>query len=99
MKASEAEISYDLVMEDDMDFVEGSFRLPGTKWQVFILTKQPVSATELTQEHWASGVRGIVVRVPESFSLNKEAVERTIGMWLQVDCWHQVDGPDSMSLR
>ncbi|HJT30929.1 MAG TPA: hypothetical protein VJ783_02600 [Pirellulales bacterium] len=99
MKATEAQISYDLVMEDDMDFVEGTFRLSGTGWQVFIIRKWPISATEFTQAQWANGVRGVVARVPESFSLNKEVVERTLGMWLQVDCWHQVAGPDSMSLR
>jgi hypothetical protein len=26
-----AEISYDLVMDDDMEFVEGSYRLPGER--------------------------------------------------------------------
>ena len=27
-----AEISYDLVMDDDMEFVEGTYRLPGGDW-------------------------------------------------------------------
>jgi hypothetical protein len=27
-----AEISYDLVMDEDMAFVEGSYRLPGNEW-------------------------------------------------------------------
>ena len=30
------EISYDLVMGDDMAFVEGTFRISGGEWQVFI---------------------------------------------------------------
>ena len=29
-----AEISYDLVMDDDMSFVEGTYRLLGGDWQV-----------------------------------------------------------------
>lgn len=33
-----AEISYDLVMDDDMSFVEGTYRLPGGDWQVVIVS-------------------------------------------------------------
>lgn len=33
-----AEISYDLVMDDDMAFVEGTHRLPGGDWQVVIVS-------------------------------------------------------------
>jgi hypothetical protein len=32
-----AEISYDLVMDDDMWFVDGTKRLPGRDWQVVIV--------------------------------------------------------------
>ena len=31
-----AEITFDLVMDDDMPFVEGCYRLPDGPWQVFI---------------------------------------------------------------
>jgi hypothetical protein len=31
------EISYDLVMENDMSFVEGTYRIENGEWRVFIL--------------------------------------------------------------
>ena len=34
-----AEITYDLVMDDNMNFVEGCYRLHGGEWQVFIFIK------------------------------------------------------------
>jgi hypothetical protein len=34
-----AEISFDLVMENDMSFVEGSYRLENHIWQVFMFRK------------------------------------------------------------
>jgi hypothetical protein len=37
-----AEISYDLVMNDDMEFVEGTYRLPNEDWQVLIVSKRDV---------------------------------------------------------
>jgi hypothetical protein len=32
-----AEITFDLVMCEDMDFVEGCYRLVGGAWEVFII--------------------------------------------------------------
>ena len=36
------QMSYDLVMEEDMPFVEGCFRLPGGEWQVVIVSRGDV---------------------------------------------------------
>jgi hypothetical protein len=36
--AERAEISYDLVMEEDMAFVEGTYRLPGARLHATPLT-------------------------------------------------------------
>ena len=36
------EISYDLVMEDDMAFIEGCYRIGGCDWRVFIISKRPL---------------------------------------------------------
>jgi hypothetical protein len=32
-----AEITFDLVMDEDMGFVEGCYRLDGGEWKVFII--------------------------------------------------------------
>jgi len=42
-----AEISYDLVMDSDMEFVEGTYRLPGEDWQVVIVSRHDVKEPAL----------------------------------------------------
>lgn len=93
------EISYDLLMEDDMSFVEGSYRVANGNWQVFIFRKDPVERAEVTAGRWSSGVTGVFIRVPLSVRLNKEVVQQMMSERLKVDSWHEVHGPDSMQLR
>jgi hypothetical protein len=93
------EITYDLVMEDGMAFVEGCYRLPNGSWQVFIVGKAPVARMEIKPCRWSSGVTGVVIRFPRSVRLNKHLVEQAIGEWLGVDEWRAVRGPDSIQLR
>jgi hypothetical protein len=95
----DAEISYDLVMEQEMDFVEGTYRLSGKEWQVFIFS--PGTVTEMDIEHckWESGVTGVFVRFPETSRMNRQIVERVLGQALGVQKWIEVRGPDSMQLR
>jgi hypothetical protein len=95
----QAEISYDLVMEDEMDFVEGTFRLPDAAWQVFILARYPVKDTEVRATTWSSGVSGVFVKFPEGVCLNKSVVQHLLGDKFSVDRWFEVRGPDSMRLR
>ena len=95
----EAEISYDLVMEDDMEFVEGSYRLPGRAWQVVIVSRHEVVEPEAVPQQWESGVSGMVVRLPQSVRLDRAAVERVLSAALGVWKWVVVSGPDSMQLR
>ena len=45
------EISYDLVMEDDMAFVEGSYRIGGCDWQVFIISKRLIDEAVMEIRH------------------------------------------------
>jgi hypothetical protein len=95
-----AEISYDLVMEDEMDFVEGTYRLPGGEWQVFIFT----TFGEATEPHWVlsqweSGVTGLFVKYPRCSRLNKATAEAVLSEALGVTEWVEVRGPDSMQLR
>lgn len=94
-----AEISYDLVMADDMEFVEGTFRLPGGDWQVVIVSRYDVPEPAAVAQVWDSGVRGIFVRFPRGWSLNAAAVEQVLSASLGVREWAVVCGPDSIQLR
>jgi hypothetical protein len=94
-----AEISYDLVMDDDMAFVEGSYRLPGGPWQVLIVSRYDVPKPVAAQQVWDSGARGVFVRFPRGLPLNAAAVEGVLSALLGVTEWAVVRGPDSMQLR
>jgi hypothetical protein len=94
-----AEISYDLVMHDDMAFVEGTYRLPGGDWQVFIFGRGDVSDPEVTPQRWRSGVTGLFIRFPHSAALNRAVVEHILSGALGVTEWVEISGPDSMQLR
>ena len=93
------ELSYDLVMDDDVEFVEGSYRLQDGDWHVFIISKRPVERVEIKSSQWASGVSGLFIRIPLSMKLNKQVVEQLMSEQLKVGAWHEVRGPDSMQLR
>jgi hypothetical protein len=94
-----AEISYDLVMNVDMEFVEGTYRLPNAGWQVLIASKRDIHEVELVQQVWESGATGVLLRFPASKQLNAEAIERVLSVSFGVSDWVQVHGPDSMQLR
>jgi hypothetical protein len=93
------EISYDLVMEDDMAFVEGTFRLPYGEWQVVIVSKRPVLTMVVNRTTWDSGVTGIFVEFPKEQVLGKSAVMRLLSETYGIKIWNEVRGPDSMILR
>ena len=94
-----AQLSYDLVMEDDMSFVEGTYRLPGRDWEVFIFRKSDIYLPEIKFGKWSSGVSGITVKLPRAAKLNASTVDEILKKELQVDEWVVVRGPDSMVLR
>jgi hypothetical protein len=95
------EISYDLVMEDDMPFVEGTYRLPGGDWQVVIVLAfdRDVPEPQVVPQRWESGVSGVVVRLPRAMRINAASVEQVLAEALGVSEWSRVRGPDSMQLR
>ena len=95
----DAEISYDLVPEPEMAFVEGSFRLPGGEWQVFIFFREDVPAPVIRHEVWRSGVRGFSVLYPRCKPLNYDLACEILAKATTVSQWHVVRGPDSMQLR
>jgi hypothetical protein len=95
-----AEITYDLVMEEDMAFVEGCYRLPASEWRVFIFsTKRSADAVTWQFGKWESGVEGMVFHVPPGEKLNKDRVKAWLSQALGVGNWVEVSGPDSIVLR
>lgn len=94
-----AMISYDLVMDDEMEFIEGTFRLPGAGWQVIVTLRQDVLERAVKQVRWDYGVTGVNLIVPLSMQLNASVVETALGEHFGVDRWDVVQGPDSMILR
>ncbi len=96
-----AEISYDLVMDDDMEFVEGAYRLSGGDWQVVIVSAfdRDVPAPQVVPQRWESGVSGVFVRLPRAERINAASVERVLSEALGISEWVRVRGPDSMQLR
>jgi hypothetical protein len=95
------EISYDLVMDDDMEFIEGTYRVPGGDWQVVIVSAfdRDVPDPQVVPQQWESGVSGVVVRLPRAERINAATVERVLSEALGVSEWVRVRGPDSMQLR
>jgi hypothetical protein len=94
-----AEISYDLVMDEDMEFVEGTYRLPEADWQVFIFSRRDVIEPQVNPTRWESGITGVFVRFPRQEQLNQAVVERVLSEALGVGEWVTLHGPDSMQLR
>jgi hypothetical protein len=97
---TQAEISFDLKMEDSMAFVEGAYRLGSGPWQVFIFSRHDASAPSVNaQAKWKSGVTGVHIRLPKDDALNKKVVLRMLSNALGVHDWAEVQGPDSIQLR
>lgn len=99
VKQRQGEISYDLIMKDDMLFVEGTYRLESDEWRVFICSKQRVAAPSWCLGTWESGVSGITFRVPLAMPLNMATVEGLMSQALGSVEWRRVAGPDSIRLR
>jgi hypothetical protein len=97
-----AEISFDLIMDEDMGFVEGCYRLAGGEWEVFIIAHTGIGSSEPEVRNnlrWPSGVRGLNAFVPLTTKLNKSAVLHLLSDTLSVTEWSEVQGPDSIILR
>jgi hypothetical protein len=97
------EVSFDIVLEDDNGYIEGTYRLPGEFWQVLIMRKADVPRLRHRPSQppveWASGITGVVFDVPRAAKLDREyvflAMTEAFG-WRE---WVEVAGPDSMRLR
>src|SRR4051794_28976943 len=96
---SRYEISYDIVMSDDMGFVEGCYRLPGHLWQVLLFAHKDVPALSHSFGTWRSGVTGVEFGVPRGTPINHEFVVSAMSEVFGAASWTVVNGPDSLVLR
>ena len=94
-----AEISFDVIMKDDMEFVEGTYRQNEREWQVFTVVKSDIVSRDIRTYKWPSGVTGISMCLPRSENLNKDVVLCLLADALGVTEWKETRGPDSMQLR
>lgn len=93
------EISYDLVMEDDMGAAEGTYRLPGRDWQVWVCHPSRRKTPRVVPYRWDSGITGLAVWMPVETKINMDSIERVLSDVLGVDQWSRIRGPDSIRLR
>jgi hypothetical protein len=97
-----AEITFDLVMTEDMAFVEGCYRLAGGGvWQVFIFRRSNgLEEVGIKQNlTWRSGATGLNAILPNDAKIDKSVVLTVLSDTLGVTEWSEVRGPDSMQLR
>jgi hypothetical protein len=96
-----AEITFDLVMTEDMAFVEGCYRLAGGVWQVFMFRRfNGTEAVGIKRNlTWKSGVTGLNAILPKDTRIDKSVVLTVLSDALGVTEWSEVEGPDSMQLR
>jgi hypothetical protein len=93
------EISFDIVMRDDMGIVEGSYRLPGHLWQIFLFTKTDVPEIEHDFVTWQSGITGVEFIIPNRITLNQNFIIGAISELFGATSWVVVPGPDSLILK
>jgi hypothetical protein len=102
MELQKGEISFDLVMEEDMPFVEGCYRLCDGEWHVFMVRHSRGGTDSVGIRRnltWKSGVAGLNVIVRDEERINKGTVFRLLPDALGATEWLEVHGPDSMQLR
>lgn len=100
------EISFDTVVEaDDVNHLEGVFRLEGETWRVFYFTHRYEGADWtgdpiiIGDAVWRSGVRGVNAVLPVSQPLNKTTAKQIISAVLGGVNWTEGPGPDSLQLK
>lgn len=99
------EISFDIVLEAENDWAEGSYRLPGEDWQVVIFRKDDVAEIQWQSTKWkrlTNGERdasGVVIRFPQQATLSREELIGAMSRVFGYETWDEVRGPDSIVLR
>jgi hypothetical protein len=96
---SKGQISFDLIMEDDMDFVEGCYCDTGEAAKVFVITKASCETPVFRAVQWPSGVTGVNIYVPHAQVLDRSSSLRLMTCFTGIADWQVVFGPDSITLR
>jgi len=97
-----AEISFDLIMGEDMPFVEGCFRLDGGIWKIFIVNHSDDEEGRIEINRniiWSSGVTGLSFTVSADININKSFVVQALSKEVGFSEWVEIRGPDSINLR
>jgi hypothetical protein len=99
------EISFDTVLEENNDWAEGSYRLPGEFWKVVIFKRDDVDVLLCEPSKWPKPtkwereVAGVVIRFPRTASMGREDLLGAMSNVFGHNDWAQVHGPDSIVLR
>jgi hypothetical protein len=94
------EISFDTLLCDDMgSTVEGSYRLPGHLWQIFLFSHEDVPDLTWHLGIWQSGITGIEFHVPPGMVISPDFILRAMSEALSAPAWEVVEGPDSLLLK
>jgi len=98
--AERAEISYDVVVDDDSTIVEGCVRLPGETWRTFHASKEDeLAEARFWTFDWENGIGGMALELPAGVTMNKAALEQAFASFLGVEQIVEAPGPDSMMMR
>ncbi|MBC8289165.1 MAG: hypothetical protein H8E37_02510 [Planctomycetes bacterium] len=100
-----AEISFDLVLKEDNDWMEGSYRLLGEFWNVVIFRKDDVEEVRFQRRiwerptKWERAMTGMVIRFPRKVRVGRNDLFGAMSRAFGCSEWTEVAGPDSMVLR
>ena len=86
-------------MGEDMRAVEGSYRLPGQFWQIFLFSNEDVPELRHELGAWRSGITGVEFEVPGRIGINQDLIVRAMSDVFGVESWSIVPGPDSLVLK
>jgi hypothetical protein len=98
------EMSFDTGLEDDNRVVEGTYRVPGQFWQVFLFHKgtehgKPVSELRHRSGTWPSGITGMEFDVPDDAVLDRAYMIQAFSSVFGTCDWVEVRGPDSLLMK
>lgn len=101
------EVSVDLLLDQEIEFMEGCYRLPGLFWQVVVFLQDGVPEIQYQTQTWEKpthfelATTGVAIRIPQRERLHLDVMLRALRLvfgWRE-DEWTIVQGPDSMVLR
>ena len=97
---SDYQVSSDLVLDDDMGFFEGTFRIPNAFWGLVLVHKSAdIQEQVINKYQWPNGLTTIEGDVPKNRPLNLDRIIEILKSFYSDSDWQLVNGPDSMILR